>query len=440
MSRVSKFHRLADVLRQWYRSPFFGFIQGHAYLSPHEVSQIRKHVAKPAKEIVSEFERGFASLVGEGHAVSFAAGRMGFYALMKILGIGPGAEVVVQGATCAVMLNAILRTGATPVFADIDSETFGSSKQHIERCLTPRTRMVVAQHSFGIPCDIVPIVALSSSRKIFLLEDSALAVGSTIDGIAVGNFGDAALFSTDHSKPLNTLAGGLVYTRDSFLANKLQEVQAASPDLSGSKQQALWQRFLLERHYCHPSKYGRMGVIDLLAAVRSRFFKRLDPFLFEDFRATTCSSYPYPARLPGFLAAIGIHEVARWPQVAADRKETLCKLLEVAMNSEMRPYLPKAYINRRLDIVPLRFAWSQPNGALVRDKRLSLFVHVAWTWFLQPIVATSEPLESFGYQRGECPVSEQIGRGMVNLPCNLSRDDSIHLVSLCRNVLASKSI
>jgi dTDP-4-amino-4,6-dideoxygalactose transaminase len=435
---MNKFHRLAGVLRQWLRTPYFGFVQGHAYLSPHDVGQIRSHIGKPARGIVDEFERGFASLVGEGRATSFAAGRMGFYVLMKILGIGTGDEVIVQGATCAVMVNAILRTGATPVFADIDPETFGSSAQHIERCITPRSRMIVAQHSFGIPCDVEPIVALTHSRNIFLLEDSALAIGSTIDGIAVGNFGDAALFSTDHSKPLNTLTGGLVYTRDSYLANKLQEAQADSPDLPDSKQQALWQRFLLERRYCHPSKYGRMGVIDLLAAVRSKSFKRVGPFLSEDFRATTNSSYPYPARLPGFLAAIGLHEVARWPRVAADRKGLLRGLLEVAMSSEMNPCLPKAYLNRRLDIVPLRFAWSQPDGALVRE-RLSRFMNVDWTWFLCPIIATAEPLESFGYNRGSCPVSEKIGGGMVNLPCNVSRDDSNNLVSLFRKILSLKT-
>jgi perosamine synthetase len=437
---MNKFYRFAAVLRQWFRTPYFGFVQGHAYLTPNDLDQIHKHIDKPAKNIVTEFEHGFASLIGEGHAVSFAAGRMGFYALMKTLDIGPGDEVILQGANCVVMVNAVLRTGATPVFSDIDPETFGSSKQHIEKCITTRTRMIVAQHSFGIPCDIEPIVELARSRKIFLLEDSALAVGSTINGVAVGNFGDAALFSTDHSKPINTLIGGLVYTRDPSLASKLQGAQTASPDLSDSKQKALWQRILLERRFCCPSKYGRMGVIDLMAAVRSKFFNRDTPFLSEDFRASPSSIYPYPAKLPGFLAAIGIHEVTRWPQVASDRKETLRELLEVAMNSEIRHYLPKSYLNRRLDIIPLRVAWSQPDGALVRD-RLSIFVHVAWTWFLQPIVATSEPLESFGYQKGKCPISEKIGRGMVNLPCNLTRDDSNYLVSyLCRKILAINTI
>lgn len=434
---MNKFNRIAGVFRQGVKNPFYGFIQGHSYLSSDDVDQLRRHVAKPAKEMVNKFESQFASLVGDGRAVSFAAGRMGFFVLMKILGIGPGDEVIIQGANCAVMVNAILRTGAMPVFADIDPETFGSSKQCIEGCITLRTKMIVAQHSFGIPCDIEPIVILARSRKIFLLEDSALAIGSLVDGIAVGNFGDAALFSTDHSKPLNTLIGGIVYTHNSLLANKLKEAQSASSDLPDDKQQALWQRFLLERRYCRPSKYGRISVIDLIAVARSKFFKRVSPFLSEDFRAIASSSYPYPARLPGFLAAIGIHEIARWLQVATDRKKILCELLEVAINSEIQPYLPKAYFNRQLDIVPLRFAWSQSDGALVRDK-LSLFVDVASTWFLQPIIATSEPLESFEYKKGSCPVSEKIGMGMVNLPCNLSHGDSKHLIKLFRKVLVSK--
>lgn len=435
---MNKFYTLAGALRQWFRTPYFGFVQGHSYLTPHDIGQIRDQLTKPSMEIVAEFESRFASLVGEGYAVSFAAGRMGFYAVMKTLGIGPGDEVVVQSANCAVMVNAILRTGATPIFTDIDIETFGSSKQHIERCITSRTRMIVAQHSFGIPCDIEPIVELARSRKIFLLEDCALALGSKIDGIGVGNFGDAALFSSDHSKPLNTLIGGIVYTRDHLLAKQLQDAKAASPDLPDSKQRALWQRFLLERHYCHPSKYSCMGIIDLVAVVRSKFLKRVGPFLSEDFRVTPSSSYPYPARLPGFLAAVGIHEIARWSQVASDRKEILGELLEVAENGVVWPYLPKAYLNRRLDIVPLRFVWSQPDGASARD-RLSPFVHVDRTWFLQPIVATSEPLEGFGYQKGSCPISEQMGRGMVNLPCNLSRSDSKRLVNLFQKTLASKT-
>jgi dTDP-4-amino-4,6-dideoxygalactose transaminase len=289
--------------------------------------------------------------------------------------------------------------------------------------------MIVAQHSFGIPCDIEPIVTLARSRKIFLLEDCALALGSTIAGVAVGNFGDAAFFSTDHSKPLNTLTGGLVYTRDVHLTRRLLEAQTVAPDLPAPKQQALWRRFLLERRYCRPARHGRMSVIELIEAGKSKLFKRTRPFLSEDSSAAPVSSYPYPARLPGFLAAVGVREIKRWPQVSVDRKELLRKLLELAAKSGMGSHIPKAYFDKRLEIVPLRFAWSQPDGASVRDS-LSRFILVSWTWFLQPIIATAEPLESLGYRKGACPISEHVGRGMVNLPCNLSRNDSEKLLGL----------
>jgi len=388
--------------------------------------QIRRLVGQSSTREVAEFEARFAAIVGDGRAISFAAGRMGFYALMKVLGIGPGDEVVIHGATCSVMVNAVLRIGATPVFSDIDPQTFGSSALHIEKCLTSRTRMIVAQHSFGIPCDIVPIVAIAQSRGIFLLEDCALALGSRVDGVVVGNFGDAALFSTDHSKPLNTLIGGLLYTRRTDLASKLLDVQAATSELPVAKQQELWRRFLRERRYCHAGKYARMGVVDLL---RSRLFNHTLSFLAEDYGVATSSSYPYPAKLPAFLAAVGIHEIMRWPQVAAERRELLNRLLMLAASSEVRCHIPKAYLDRRLEIVPLRFAWSQPDGASVRHT-LSRFVLVSWTWFLQPISATSEPLDKFGYQKGTCPISERIGPGMVNLPCNLSGHDSRQLIRM----------
>lgn len=436
---MSKLKTIVRVLQEWPRRPFFGFVQGHAYLGPHELAQLSPLVGKSVPEVTRDFENRFASIVGDGHAVSFAAGRMGFFALMRVLAVGPGDEVVLHGATCSVMVNAILRTGATPVFSDIDPETFGSSAQHIEKCITPRTRMIVAQHSFGIPCDIAPIVELARSLQVFLLEDCALSLGSKIDGVAVGNFGDAALFSTDHSKPINTLIGGLIYTRDTTLANRLIKAQAAAPELLIVKQQALWRRLCLERRYCKPSKYGRMGVIDLLAAISAKFLKRIRPFLDEDSHAIPSLGYPYPAKMPGFLAAVGILETKRWTEVAEERKAFLRGLLDAVGNGRMPYPIPGAYFNKRLDIVPLRLAWTQPDGASVR-KRLGGFIHVPWTWFLQPIIATGDALESFGYRRGVCPISERIGPGMVNLPCNLLQDDSKKLLELFQVSMSSSTV
>lgn len=415
-------------IQQSFRSPYFGFVHGHAYLEPGELQQISQLVGVKDDAVVTDFERQFAQLVGPGEAVAYAAARMGFFDLMRLQRIGKGDEVILLGATCAVMVNAVLRTGATPVFADIDPDTFGSSCAAIEVCVSPRTRMIVAQHSFGIPCDIEPIVSLAKAKNIFLLEDCALTLGSKVNGIAVGNFGDAALFSTDHSKPLNTLTGGLIYTQNVELAQHLRLSQTNCPDLSAARQKALWRRLVLEARYCFPARYGRMGLIDLFFFIMNKLIHAEGDFLADDFGSNHAITYPYPARIPTFLAAIGLIETKRWPTNSNTRKANFKRLIDAMRKGTKASYLPAAYENKALEIIPLRFVWSEPYGVNIRRK-LQPFIHVSWTWFMVPIVATKEPLEKLGYRSGACQVSERIGPNMVNIPCIFDENDADRLIA-----------
>lgn len=424
---TTRLKAFVDMILQSKRSPYFGFVQGHQHLGEQDVSRLKKLVGMDSAKIVADFEASFSKLVGDGGAVSYAAGRMGFFDLMRCIGIGAGDEVILLGATCAVMPNAVLRTGATAVFSDIDPQTFGSSVHGIAKCITARTKMIVAQHSFGIPCDIAPIVELAKNAKIFLLEDCALTLGSTVGGIPVGNFGDAALFSTDHGKPLNTLIGGLIYTKNLELHAKLRESREKCAELPLAKQRALWRRFLLERYYCLPARYARIGLVDLLGAVMTKLFRWSEPFLSDDFSANPGTAYPYPAKLPAFLAFLGLLEVKRWPEVSSNRKIFFRKFMQSAEDSPFATHLPLSYRNKNIDIVPLRLAWAQPDAERLR-KSMADFIHVAWTWFMRPIIATNQPLYSFGYRAGSCPISESIGPDMVNLPCSISLEDADTLI------------
>lgn len=403
------------ALRYLGTRPYFGFVQGHVHLRERELQRIRASVGDSAPQAVDEFERSFAALIGDGGAVSFAAGRMGFFALMRELGIGAGDEVVLSAATCSVMANAVLRCGARPVYADVDPETYGSDAAAVERVISSRTRMIVAQHSFGIPCRIEPIVELARLRGIFLLEDCALTLGSSRRGIVVGNFGDAALFSTDHSKPLNTMIGGLIYTRDGGLLASLRRRRDEGGELCLEKQRALFARMLLEREYCHPGGYGRMALREYASRLR---FRSVRPFLDEDFGPGPGSGYPYPARLPGFLALLGVYEAERWGQVVRERRELLRRLLDVLDASAVCGRPAPGYRDPEVDVVPLRLAWHDPDGPRLR-RRLARSVDVSWTWFMEPIVEARGAREEFGYVRGTCPIQEEVGPRMLNLPCNV---------------------
>ena len=419
---------------RFYSKPYYGFIQGHAYIKNIDLFNLRLLVCQKNYNIVNDYESKFAKLIGEGDAVSYAAARMGFYELLKILNISNGDEVILLGSTCSVMVNAILKVGAKPIYSDLDTSTFGSDASSIEKCISSRTKIIVAQHSFGIPCDILQIVQLTKRKNIFLLEDCALTLGSTVNGIMVGNFGDAALFSTDHSKPINTIIGGLIYSRDANLINRLRRSHEFIKELSNSKERALWDRFLLERKYFNPNNYGKMELINLFLNIKKRFFKVEEAFLYGDHGTFSTLDYPYPAKLPTFLAAIGLYELKRWPQISLERKKLLVNLMVVADKCNFDKFIPIAYKDLTKEIVPLRFVWWHDEGAAIR-KSFQKFVQIDWTWFMEPIIARNESLENLGYLNGACPLSEKIGPNMVNLPCNISFKESVELIKLLMNTI-----
>ena len=403
---------IIEGIRRYLKSPYYGFLQGHDYLSQEQLITLEQMVELEDQSVVREFESQFTKLIGDGRSVSFAAGRMGFYALMKILKVGKGDEVVLQGHTCSVMPNAVWRSGAKPVFADIDPDTFGSSAVEIDKVITQKTKMIVAQHSFGIPCNIEPIVELAKSKGIFLLEDCAISLESKIKDTKIGNFGDASLFSMDHSKPINAFIGGLIYTRNVELYKSLSKAQEASENLSQDKQSAIWNKFLFERKYCNPVNYGKSFLVD---KINRHLFRERNAYLTNDYTKASSPAYPYPARLPGFLAQLGLFELERWDDNKKERQELLKIFIKMSTSLGLSDYLPPPYFEQDIEIIPLRFVYTHPDAENIR-KKISKSIDISWFWFDQPIIACNDPRD-LGYIAGSCPVSEQTGKEIINWPC-----------------------
>jgi len=436
-------HRVWQDLSGWVQSPYrLGFVRGHEYLTEREISPIRLVLnSRDGEEVVREYENQLAALIGPGRGVSFAAGRMAFYAVLKALGVGSNDEVILPGFTCSVMPNAVWRTGARPVFADIEAETFGSCASGIVPKITTRTKAVVAQHSFGIPCNIPEIVEVCRKRGLALIEDCAITLDSAYDEKKVGNWGDAAIFSTDHSKPLNTLMGGFFYTRDEALSEKVRTTCEAAPQLSQDHQSRLFQQFLFERQYYQPENYRRRLARQYLGALAKIILGagRKPVFLEQDFHNplvhASRSIYPYPAKMPPFLARLGLMELARWGQESLRRKELLKDYLCLTRGGGLGHYLPKAYENRHLDIVPLRFVFTHPEAKKL-TREMSRFIDVSWTWFRRPIICT-DSIEAFGYANGSCPKAERIGSEIINWPCVISKEWRQQLLENYKSLVSS---
>jgi len=171
---------------------------------------------------VEAFESEFSEVFGGLHCIALNSGTSSLHLGLLASGVGKGDEVIVPSFTFAATANAIALTGATPVFADIDPDTFCISVKSIELCISKRTVGVMPVHLFGHPADMTGICELARKRGILVFEDAAQAHLSRFDGKLVGTFGDFAAFSFYPTKNMTTGEGGMVVTKDIEIARKVK--------------------------------------------------------------------------------------------------------------------------------------------------------------------------------------------------------------------------
>lgn len=168
------------------------------------------------------FEAEFAAHLGVDpeHLIFINSATAGLFLSMELLGLAAGDDVVLPSVSFVAAGNAVLASGARPVFCDVDARTLNPTVADVERALTPATKAVLILHYGGYPGAVREIAELCRQRGIALVEDAACAVASRVDGIACGTFGDLAMWSFDSMKVLVTGDGGMLYVRDPELARR----------------------------------------------------------------------------------------------------------------------------------------------------------------------------------------------------------------------------
>ena len=160
---------------------------------------------------VAAFETEFADALVDGRPTAAVnSGTSGLHLGLLAAGIGAGDEVIVPSFTFAATANAVVLAGATPVFADIDRDTFNLDPESVRAAITPRTAAIMPVHLYGHPADMVALSAIAEEHGLRLFEDAAQAHAARLNGRPVGTFGDWAMFSLYPTKNMTSGEGGMV--------------------------------------------------------------------------------------------------------------------------------------------------------------------------------------------------------------------------------------
>lgn len=188
----------------------------------NEVIEVIKSTYLTESKKTEALEKKFKELTGAENVVAYSNGSTALFAALKMLNIGQGDEVIVPALTYIASSNAIILTGAKPIFVDVDMKTAQISPKEIEKHISPKTKAIMPVHLYGQSCDMDAILAIAKKHNLKIVEDAAQGVGVKFKGQHVGTFGDLGAFSFYGNKTVTMGEGGMVITRSPEFDKKLR--------------------------------------------------------------------------------------------------------------------------------------------------------------------------------------------------------------------------
>ena len=368
-----------------------------------------------------KFESAFAEWLGVRRAYAFWKGRVAMYAILQALGVGENDEVIVPGYTCVAVVRPIKYVEARPVYVDIEPVTYNIDPLKIEAKLTDKTRLIVAQHTYGYPADMDAITEVAGRHGIEVIEDSCLAVGSTYKGRLAGTITRAAYWSMQWSKSFTTGVGGIATTNDEELAERFDRLVAEAREPSLKETAVLTTMRWVHRAVASPKTMGRIQAV--YRWLSDRGLVVINP----PGKAQVEMKPEFFSRLGGGQSRAGLRAVRRLDANIAHRRKMAKRYDELlAERGWPMPKIPET-TDPVLVRYPVRVADKAQAVALAQKRRVEL-----GTWFDCPLHQIDVPMETFDYAWGMCPIAEKATREVVNLPTHpgVSEADARAVVDL----------
>lgn len=377
-------------------------------------------------ETIKKVERAFKKHFSAKYAVSFNSGRSAEYAILKAIGIKKGDEVLIQAFTCVVVPNSIFWLGAKPVYVDFEKESFNMNPADLKRKITPRSRAIIVQHTFGKPAKIEEIKEIAKENKLLLIEDCAHSLGATYQSRKLGTFGSAAFFSFGRDKVISSVFGGMAITNDSKIGENLLNLQ---------KEIDFPSCFWVFQQLFHPIAFSlilllynffSLGKVMLVILQKLNFLSRA----VSNQEKKTRQPQNFPAKLPNAQAAMALFQfqrLAKFNQKREKISQIYRKKLKVKGIKSLSPvpgeiYMRYAIISKQAKEI---LDYAKKRGIVLGD------------WYQNIVDPKGVDFTKAGYLKGSCPVAEEVSRQIVNLPTypRMKPEESQQVINIIKEFL-----
>jgi len=338
---------------------------------------------------IEKFEGLVAEYLGREYAVAFNSGTSALHAVLLACGLKDGDEVIVPSFTFIATANSVLFVNAKPVFADIETKTYGLDPEDVARKLTRKTKAILPMHYGGSSCQIRALKEIAEDHKLLLLEDAAESLGTRIDGELVGSFGDAAMFSFCGNKVITTGEGGMIVTDQRQVYEKLKLVRS----------------------------HGRLETENYFTSVKAGDYVTLG----------------YNWRMSNIIAALGVTQLGKLDRLIEMRRRNAAYMSKQL--SDIREIAPP---NPPEDVfhVYQMYTVQVKSGEHARD---TLRDHLAEKGVMTKVYFSPVHLTNFyrrkcGFKGGELPATEALSRQVLTLPmyASLTEDEMDYVAASVR--------
>jgi len=355
------------------------------------------------------------------HAYTFDSGRSALLYGLKALGVSNGDEVLVQGYTCMVVVNAIKHAGGKPVFVDCGND-LNMDVKDLEKKVSAKSKILIIQHTFGLPAEIEKLLAIAKKNNLLVIEDCAHSFGASLSGKLLGTFANLGMLSFGADKVVSSVRGGALITNDQALSEKIKifQEQLPAPKLFRTLQHLMHLPvFYFGKKFYHL----KIGKILLFVSQKIGIINKI---IYDQEKRGEAVNF-YPSKLANSLADILLGQISEVNVINEHRKKIAAYYDKNIKNEKFNLFWNSECIYLRYPILV-----EKPEQLLVFAKKEGV---ILGNWYNAVVAPADVNFEKTGYVLESCPNAERLAKRSVNLPTdrNILFEEARRVVEILNN-------